>query len=223
MHVPAPSSNRPVLPPGNYDAVIVRVIDLGTQDESYQDEPRKKRKVRIEVEVPEELALFRADAAPEPHVVGRDYTLSLNKGAKLVPGFLKAIEGIRGKPFADQAEANLFNTKKLLGVPCSIIVVNVKRLSDGTPYPKIEAFGPRRRSWTPPAKTFNEVFEYEVKEGKGGRYAELLPFVKKKLDLSYEFRGASISQPDAPQAEPSSRPPATVAPAADEADDDVPF
>jgi hypothetical protein len=91
----------------------VRIIDLGTQDESYQGKAKKVRQVMVGWELPN---LPMEDG--RPFLLSKIYTMSLNERANL----RSDLENWRGKDLTDEEAAN-FDEKVLLGKVC---LLNVK-------------------------------------------------------------------------------------------------
>jgi hypothetical protein len=110
-------------PAGNHPAVCVAVIDLGTQETSYQNKVEYKQQVFLVWELVTEKMTGMKD---QNHVIGRSFTASLHEKAML-RGF---IEKWRGAKLADDAE---FDLEKLVGQPCLLSVVLTEK-----GYPKIE-------------------------------------------------------------------------------------
>ncbi len=119
MKVPLPGQGgfADTPPAGTHQAVLVAIIDLGTQMEDYQGEQKKARKVFLAWELVQE----RAAGMPHGHVIGKQYTLSYHQKAAL-RGLIK---GWRGKDLADGEE---FDLAKLKGKSC---LVNVTHSTSG--------------------------------------------------------------------------------------------
>lgn len=120
-------------PAGTHIAVCTKFIDLGTQSVEWQGQTKKQRKVMIAWELPHE----KMDDG-RPFIINQRYTFSTNEKAL----FRKHLEGWRGKKFtdADFDGDTAFDTRRLLGVPCSLIVSNSAR--NGSTYANVEGIGP---------------------------------------------------------------------------------
>jgi hypothetical protein len=108
-------------PAGNHPAVLVGIIDLGTQLEEFQGESKWRHQVYLVWELVEEPV----DGVDRNHVIAAVTTLSMNEKAKL----RKWIEARRGKPLGDDQE---FELSEELGQPC---LLNVVMKGD---WPKVE-------------------------------------------------------------------------------------
>ncbi len=105
--------NFDLCPAGNHPAVLIGLIDLGTQTEKFQgQEERSVRKVFLTWEIPGEKT-----ESGRSHVIGREYTLSFHEKAAL----RQLIESWRGKSFAEGEE---FDISKLLDQACMLTVLN---------------------------------------------------------------------------------------------------
>jgi hypothetical protein len=120
-------------PAGTHIAVCTKFIDLGTQTVEWQGQTKKQHKVMIAWELTHE----QMDDG-RPFIINQRYTFSTSEKAT----FRKHLEGWRGKKFvdADFEGDNAFDTQKLLGVPCSLIVSNSAK--NGSVYANIEGIGP---------------------------------------------------------------------------------
>ena len=104
-------------PPGNHPAVLVALIDLGTQETSYQNNVEWKPQVYLVWELVTEKMTGTKD---RNHVIGRSFTASLHEKSML-RGF---IEKWRGAKLAEDAE---FDLEVLLGKPCLLTVVKTDK------------------------------------------------------------------------------------------------
>tara|TARA_A100001515_G_scaffold138013_1_gene131204 strand:- start:784 stop:1425 length:642 start_codon:yes stop_codon:yes gene_type:complete len=102
-----------VVPAGQHNAVCYQIIDAGTRDEQYKDQPAKKRHcVFIYWELPE----AKMDDG-RPFIVSKKYTLSLNENAALY----KDLKTWRGKSFTTE-ELRGFDLNNILGISASLEV-----------------------------------------------------------------------------------------------------
>ena len=99
-------------PPGSYGAMCIKLIDLGTQQVTWDGDTKYQRKVFIQWELDENMEDGR------PFVTGRKFTVSMHEKATL-RAFLK---GWRGRDFTDE-ELQGFNPQKLIGAPCMLSLV----------------------------------------------------------------------------------------------------
>lgn len=150
-----------VPPAGSHAGILVALVDLGTQEEDYQGQTKKTRKLFMAWELTGEQTTEGAN-----FIVGRDYTNSLGEKANL----RKIIESCRGKPFAEGEE---FDFSKMLNKPYLLTLVH-KTSQSGKKYAKIESVGPLPKGMqaAPATKT---PFMWEV--GDSATLPEWLPYV----------------------------------------------
>lgn len=140
MKVSAKSSapRTPNVKEGTHIALVAALVDLGTQPGS-QKFPKPKRKVFLGFEFPNTLVEFKKDdgsVEKSPARSSRWMSLSMHEKSS----FRKWVEGIRGKKFANDAEASNFDVRELLGMAC-IATVTHKVVGDST-YVEVGACAP---------------------------------------------------------------------------------
>lgn len=142
--LPAPndSGNFEPVPEGTHLALCYRVIDLGTQQSSYQGAPRRTHKVLVSWEIPGELM-----SNGDPYTIHQRYTWSMSEKALL----RQHLESWRGKKFTESDFGPQgFNIKNLLGIACLLTVVHEKK--DGKTYSNIGSISKLMKGMeTPPA------------------------------------------------------------------------
>lgn len=116
--IPKPNETNFLPPPdGPQAAACYRLIDLGTQDGSYQGKPNRKRSLLITWE------LFSEERMTDgrPFSIGKKYTWSMGEKASL----RKDLEMWRGKSFTDaDFGPNGFEIKRILGTPCLLTIMH---------------------------------------------------------------------------------------------------
>ncbi len=98
-------------PPGNHPAVLVGLIDLGTQDKRDFKDPNKSR-AQHSIYLVWELFIDEAK-----YLIGREFNMSLNSKATL----RKFVESWRGKVFAEGED---FDVRKILGAKCLLAIIH---------------------------------------------------------------------------------------------------
>ena len=109
------------IPSGSYPARCYSMIHLGTIEENILGTVKKLNKVRITWELPTELKVFKEENGEQPHVISKEFTLSLHEKATL-RNFLK---NWRGKDFTED-EAKEFDIEKSVGAPCMLNITHKK-------------------------------------------------------------------------------------------------
>lgn len=207
MQIPKPSENgnfEPA-PAGSYVATCYRFVDLGTQMTTFQGENKTRHEVLISWEL--------ADAAMgdgRPFTINKTYTWSMNEKATL----RKDLEAWRGRPFVDEdfEGPNAFNTKKLIGAPCMMTILNETK--DGKTYAKIASVGKLIKGMQAPPCVNAPLYLSLTDDGwDASVYAELSDYYKGKIAASPEYRDlmSKRGRPDDPPH------------AGDEFSDEVPF
>jgi hypothetical protein len=111
LKISGETSDYEPLPAGEHVATCYRVVDFGTREEQWQDNPPKKRTtLHITWEVPG----VKLDDG-RPYTIGKTYTTSLNENSALY----KDLVTWRGKPFSP-AELESFDVSKLVGMPVNL-------------------------------------------------------------------------------------------------------
>ena len=178
---------------GEQLGVCYRIVDLGTREEQYKDNPPKKRTlVHVTWEMPEATM-----ADGRPFSIGRSYTASLNENATLY----KDLVNWRGKPFSDE-EMLGFDVFKMIGAPANLFI---EHNDDGKARIK-NIFKPDVFKKT---DTINDslVFDLEVycNEFNGNSsdetkamcdvFDQLMEWQQNLIEESYEFQAANSSKP----------------------------
>lgn len=113
MLIPVQNTKLTTLPEaGEYPAVLYRIVDLGTHQESYQGKPRPNHKVLLSFVVPS----FTVPLGDQivPLILHKEYTLSLNELSNL----RRDLNAMKGYDFlADEAANEIpYDLSKLLGL-----------------------------------------------------------------------------------------------------------
>lgn len=131
------TGNFEMPPSGPIAARCSKLIDLGTQESTYEGETKHQRKLLLSWE----LAELRTDGTP--FVISRRFGLSLHEKAAL-RGFLQAW---RGQPFSAEELAG-FDLRRLLSAPCLLNVMHTQR--NGKDYANIASISPLPKGMTAP-------------------------------------------------------------------------
>tara|TARA_R100001082_G_scaffold109608_2_gene87162 strand:- start:925 stop:1572 length:648 start_codon:yes stop_codon:yes gene_type:complete len=117
LNISADGFEKEICPEGEYLGVCYSIVDLGTREEQWKDNPPKKRKtLRVTWELQDQLMTEGANAG-KPFVLGRKYTASLNENATLY----KDLVTWRGRPFSKE-ELDGFDVAKMVGAPATLHV-----------------------------------------------------------------------------------------------------
>ncbi len=196
------TGNFEMPPSGPIAARCSKLVDLGTQESTFEGEIKHQRKLLLSWELSE----LRTDGTP--FVISRRFGLSLHEKAAL-RGFLQAW---RGRPFTAEELAG-FDLRKLLNAPCLLGVMHTERA--GKQFANIASISPLPKGMTAPELSApGVVFDIDSDDAQ-----TVLDTLSEGLQTticdSPEWQ-ARIALGDAPQ-------PHATAPAAVLDDDEIPF
>jgi hypothetical protein len=200
--------------PGSHIARCFAIIDLGTQQHSFNGEVWSSRDVRISFELPNEKmqGTYNADVKGKPFASSVTLKQSLHPSSKM----RKLLKSWRGRDFTKE-EVNAFAPKKLLGVPCRLTLV----ASQDGQYVNIDSIAPLGKGEKCPKQVNPSVyFSLDPNEFNFEVFTTLGEKMREKIAGSPEFKaledGGGSDEPDPEQT-------AESADAAMEAEDDVPW
>lgn len=175
------SSQKELIPAGNYIARCYQMIQIGTVDEIINNETKQMNKVRIGWELPTETRVFSVERGEQPFVISKEYTLSLSDKANL----RKMLASWRGKDFTEE-QAKCFDISVLIGIPCMLNVIH-KLSKDGTKtYQEIGSVSPMPKGVVCPDQVNkNSLLEYDNFDYV--LFDSLPDFIKDKIKSSKEF------------------------------------
>lgn len=155
------ATQRTLAPTGNHIARCVKMIHIGTAEETIQGKVKKLNKVKLYWELPDETHVFNEEKGAEPFMVSKEYTLFMSDRANL----RKDLESWRGQGFTEQEAAN-FDITVLLGIPCMINVIHKTSKTSGNKYVVVSGITPLPKRVECPAQVipsfefnFDEKFE----------------------------------------------------------------
>ena len=210
MRMPLPNEGADFTPPpaGTFLAVSYRLIDLGTQEVTWEGKVKHQRKIMFSWELPEE----KMDDG-QPFSVHQRYTFSSSDKAKL----RHDLESWRGVPFKDSDFGpGGFDIKNTLGKGCMVGITHVDK--NGKTYANIAAVMKLPKGMKAPAP-LNPVVYLSL---------EPVAFDRAAFDaLSDGLKGVIMKSPEwAELQKPKGRHPDDTPeqrPGPDEDDSDIPF
>lgn len=116
---------------GLTQCVLTGIIDLGTQEVSYEGQVKKVKQVALEWKLPTQHHIFDEEEGPQPLMLYRDVTASLHPKAVLN----SIVTGMLGKSLPEEYELS-----DLLGANAMVNVVHVEK--DGKTYANAASFSP---------------------------------------------------------------------------------
>jgi hypothetical protein len=165
-------------PPGNHPAVLVALIDMGTQKTEFQGVAKWQKRAYFVWELVQEKQTGYKD---KNHLIAIDLNVSLNEKAKL----RKWIEARAGKQIPDGVE---YDVSKELGKPCLLSVVMKND------FPKVDAVSSVPKGMTVPEPQ-NTPILISLDDYRGGAtIPEWVPWLFGKplsdhIDECKEFQG----------------------------------
>lgn len=132
---------------GTYNAVLYRIIDLGTQTIDYKGEKKEQRKIRLFWELHGEERMEDG----RPFSVSKQYTYSSHEKSAL----RRDLEAWRGKKFTEE-EIGVFEIDKLLGIGCTLGITE-DEASNGKTYTNVSSVAKLMSGMETP-KPENEVY-----------------------------------------------------------------
>lgn len=197
-------------PAGSFIARCYSVVDMGTQQHSYQGETWGSRDVRITFELPGELMTgkYKPEFKGKPFSVSMTVKQSLHAKSKLRP----MLESWRGKKFTSE-EIAAYDPKKLVGVPCRLSLV------ENGDYVNISSISPLGRGEKCPKQVNESVYlSLAPNEFDMDVFRTLTEKTQQKIEGTPEFM--ALMNGEGEQQEPTNHEAGTGA----EADnDEVPF
>ena len=192
--------NFKLIEPGTYPARCYQMIYMGTIKENIMGKEMEMKKVFLTWELPTELEVFKEENGEQPHVVSKEFTLSMNEKANL----RHSLQSWRGKNFTDE-EAKSFDITKLIGAPCQLNLIH-KATKVGKMRIEIAAITPLAKGQKCPIQ-INESVVFSVQQPDWDVFAKLSSFIQEKIKKSTEY--ADLQVPiNLTKAEPSSDLPA---------------
>lgn len=174
------STERTLAPIGNHIARCVRMIHIGTKEETIQGKVKKLNKVKLSWELPDETHVFKEENGAEPFMVSKEYTLSMSDKSNL----RKDLESWRGKAFTEKQAAE-FDITVLLGIPCMLNVIH-KTSKAGNNYVLVSGVSPLPKRVECPDQIIPS-FEFNYDE-KFSNLEQLDEWTKNKIKETDEYK-----------------------------------
>lgn len=208
MYIDPPKSNFEPAPAGTHLAILVKLIDLGWQDNTFAGETKEQHQAMLSWELPSKL-----NSQGRPFLVSKTLNLSMHEKAT----FRSWAENMMGRVFtkSDIVGKNQFNAKELLGKSCMIKIDHVEK--EGKTFAKIANL-----MQTPEGIELHAVNEFVYFTLDPGEFDEqvfegLSSWTKEKIEKSASYSNLSATQ------RKQSEPPAPKMTSAELIDDEIPF
>jgi hypothetical protein len=158
---------------GTYPAVCIRLIDMGTQESTWQGEKKASHKVKLVFELAELMSDGR------PFIAMRDFTVSMHEKSSL----RQFLAGWRGRDFSDE-ELKGFEAKKLIGQGCLLSLVQ------NGEYININTASKLPKGMSAPSPV-NPLVYFSLEEFDKRTFDSLSDKLKEKIAQSPEFKRVS--------------------------------
>tara|TARA_R110002020_G_scaffold328548_2_gene544470 strand:- start:495 stop:1109 length:615 start_codon:yes stop_codon:yes gene_type:complete len=175
------NTERTLAPIGNHLARCVKMIHIGTAEETIQGTVKKLNKVKLSWELPDETHVFKEENGAEPFMVSKEYTLSMSDRANL----RKDLESWRGKGFTEK-QAEEFDITVLLGIPCMINVIHKTAKSSGNNYVVVSGITPLPKRVECPEQVI-QSFEFNY-DDKFENFEQLDEWTQNKIKETDEYK-----------------------------------
>jgi len=171
-------------PQGMHNATCFRLVDVGTHDETYEGDTKKRHSIFIYWEL--------NDAKMEdgqPFSIMKQYTLSLNEKSALY----KDLCAWRKKQFTDE-ELKGFDLTSILGVTCDLDIGETKTGKSKV----VNVYSPDGGAKKQP--TVNEQVAFDIDEYVAGNsdmnslWVDLPSWVQSKIDESFEVKAKDTAR-----------------------------
>ena len=182
------NTERTLAPIGNHLARCVKMVHIGTNEETIQGTVKKLNKVKLSFELPDETHVFKEENGAEPFLVSKDYTLSMSDKANL----RKDLESWRGKSFTPK-QAEEFDITVLLGIPCMVNVIHKTAKSSGNDYVVISGITPLPKRVECPAQIIPS-FEFNFTDSFEN-FELLDQWTQDRIKESDEFKALTETAP----------------------------
>lgn len=183
MSIIASTTQRELIPAGNYVARCFQLIEIGTVTDNVMGRPSTAKKVRIGWELPNELKVFDETKGPQPLSISTEYTLSTGKKSNM----RKMLASWRGKDFTED-EAKGFDVTKLIGAPCMLNIIHKQGATDPSKtYEKIAGITPMPKGVSCP-EAINKPFIISYDDWSLDKFQTLPDFIANRMKESSEFQ-----------------------------------
>jgi hypothetical protein len=179
------TGNDFVLPPaGTHRARCYRVIDLGTQTQTYNNQTKLLHQVLVGFELCDEMM-----DDGRPFVTSARYTASLHEKANL----RHTLESWRGRAFTDK-ELEGFELKSIIQAPCLLTLAHEKSKTGDKTYANIKAITPLAKGMEKPPVLVNMPEHYEIEQGKNELFKHFPEWLQELIGKCQEWTKPAPAQ-----------------------------
>jgi hypothetical protein len=180
----------PLQPAGTHLAVLFQLIDMGTQQVTYEGRTKDVRQVKLVFELHGDEAKL---SDGRPMAISKTFSRSGHEKS----GLRLFMEKWRGKKFTDD-ELSAFDFRTMLGKPCLLNVVH-KEMKDGT-MAQIEGASRLMQGMTPPAPINDLLYvSLDAEDYEATAFNKLSQKMKEKIWPTKEYKalqGEPVEEPN---------------------------
>lgn len=188
-------------PAGTHLARCVRVIDLGTQNDTFNGKPKQSEKVMLCWELPTKLHVFDEEKGPEPYLLSKEYTWFLGDSSNLT----KDLTSWKGEKMSE-AVKKTFKITNLIGKTCLLGVAHKQKEGDDRVFANVTSILPMVEGMECP-KQVTESIIYDVRQGRDATFAKLPAWIQKKIEACENWKTRSAPEPEPePETDPEPEP-----------------
>lgn len=180
---------KTMVPEGTHIARCYAVVDLGTHDDTYKGVDRKRRKVILSFEFPNQLHVFKEEDGEQPLGRSKTFTNSLSEKATL----RKMLQSWRGRAFT-QKELQGFDLSTVSGHPVQVGVIHYVK-DNGEKTDVIDSLIACPQGLNVP-DAINEPYSYSIDEHPKN-WDRLSKWMQEEVMQSDEFKALG-AEPEAP-------------------------
>lgn len=174
------SDFKRVIPKAGSDiARVFRIVDLGTQEVTYQGEKKNIAQIEIAWEFPNQLHVFKEENGEQPLLVTQTYSKSLGDKAKL---------RLHLNTWGVNLEDDEFELKDLFDTPCFVSVAHNKA-DNGQTYANVTGTMALPDGLTAPDPIKPRIL-FSLDEFDSDVYDQLPEFLQDKIAKSPEYQKA---------------------------------
>ena len=184
---PTGGKKGPIIGAGNHLAICYSVVDLGTQELTFEGNTKDVHRARVTWELSKER--IEIDGEDLPRAIGKEYTLSLGNKATL----RHHLESWRSKTFTREELAG-FSLINILGKSCMLNVIHDTYQNED--YAKISSISPLMKGMIP-TEPENPIVSFSIENDGFDNIPEGIPdWMKDKIYKSLEYEAWSTQRPN---------------------------
>ena len=172
---PKPEHSFKPAPSGTHIARVVWLINIGWQEQKWNDEVKRLPKIIVGWELPN-CKVEDGDHAGKPMIITKFYTNSLSDAANL----RKDLANWRGRDLTDAEINGGFSLTSIVDKPCQITIVHKEKKGGGV-YANVTAITALPQGMEAPARV-HDILMYSVEAHDQAAFDKLPEWIQKKCN-----------------------------------------